>query len=1495
MFCSAALAVSLWTQIEESRFLKYFLFTGVTAAVFGAGLYTEHRWKVPVTSRSLLVVATLLVPLNFLALAAFSNAPTLSDVWMLAGEAVAALVFSALTFLAGRAFCRPWAWSWAVGVMGPSLAMLAVRRWAEVANAWALWTLALIPLAVYFASSLQILRVASRWRHLGKLKTEIVLVSVGVIAFALGLTLALLAHRSAVHSAGGWPAVSWAIALGAGPLVACGLMLRERLGDRRARRGWVLTLLVTSVAVLAMGLQALGIVLAWPHTMYAAASAIIGAASLTVLARAYRLVPALWPTGPGWALGYLTGVQCAIGSLSLGSVPAREYAAALLSGSSGIALIPLVGVFGAIAAGLLWRRHAAASVYGAFAGACALLGLAIVMAHGYRVEGDPLGVTWVLAFYGVVSFVAAYRLRAVAFWPNVLQIAGTILAIGALYQTVGYWLPSAWRPERPFEFALLLGASVLLLADEFVAGRSSGQSSAGSSMPPTTAPKESALLTASAAATSIAAAILLFHGFERLDLGWYESIYLGWAAILWLEQGIFLRRPRLIYLAVSVGTLTAMTGTVSFLAQSSWVSAGLRFYEPWALQAAAMAGLLPSLGVALARWSTRQGRSNETRAFWDLRRGVLDHLITGAFVMVFGVVAFLGIFGLFDGMGAASAATAFGAGAWGVWLLLLVVLGVQSLSHRTRGRAMAIFMTLWFVCFLIGGQFPTRRVEATVWALSGFFLAVTIVVALRFQILRALPPRWHAIAVLEGPRAARLARNLYVTLTFVPVALYGLVLLAAATPLQTVPIFVVIIALIAQAILVARPSGVVLAGLLLHLGATVLWLAWRPASSGGAPAAYFDGFGLQSAVWAVTGIVFVLGSLSIQRPETRRRFAAPSIFYAAVTLLTAWWLVGVLFGTAYTDIFTRDGRLPALGILWVAVLATLALVSLRSLSFHRSRDGAGVYLAGLAVFLVAAAQAGLSGWRLQLALVAAGSLYPALWDTGWNHLPGFRRLLCGDERGVDTSAIAERLRLERSVARVTFVLWLIVIAMAFYLFGVLTPERIEASWGTVLALRLGVALLTGVLVYPMRGVFRRYMRSEAHAVPFLFAATTGVLLAWAPLRPGTDILAIVNHLAAAMVALAVFGWGCRYVGTKARGGLRLAARESAVLCSLLFSGGLLALVILEMRHGIVFGSDGLLPAVGVGVLVAGGVGVLLAGRTALLSSARATDTVRIAHVYLAECLAALLCAQVRVTMPWFFQGFFQKIWPYAVVLVAALLGALSEWARRRGRAPIDLPLFRTAVALPIVAIAGWWFLPSEANYALVLFASAAVYGGLSVLRGSFVLSTAAVLAANGGLWYLFAQRDGLGFAEHPQLWLIPLALSVLVATFIQRRRMEPAQLAVARYTALVCIYLSSAADIVIQGLASSAWLPLLLATWSTLGVLVGLALRLRSFLVTGSCFLLVSLVALIAHAATARGWTWLWYVAGMALGIVIMVLFALFEKKRTQIRELLRRFQGWSG
>ena len=65
---SIGLVRSLWATLSE--WIPYFpvaVFLAATAAMHGAGLYTLRRWRLKSTSRGLLLVSTLLVPLNVLA------------------------------------------------------------------------------------------------------------------------------------------------------------------------------------------------------------------------------------------------------------------------------------------------------------------------------------------------------------------------------------------------------------------------------------------------------------------------------------------------------------------------------------------------------------------------------------------------------------------------------------------------------------------------------------------------------------------------------------------------------------------------------------------------------------------------------------------------------------------------------------------------------------------------------------------------------------------------------------------------------------------------------------------------------------------------------------------------------------------------------------------------------------------------------------------------------------------------------------------------------------------------------------------------------------------------------------------------------------------------------------------------------------------------------------------------------------------------------------
>jgi hypothetical protein len=308
-----------------------------------------------------------------------------------------------------------------------------------------------------------------------------------------------------------------------------------------------------------------------------------------------------------------------------------------------------------------------------------------------------------------------------------------------------------------------------------------------------------------------------------------------------------------------------------------------------------------------------------------------------------------------------------------------------------------------------------------------------------------------------------------------------------------------------------------------------------------------------------------------------------------------------------------------------------------------------------------------------------------------------------------------------------------------------------------------------------------------------------------------------------------------------------------------------------------------------GLALAALAAALLPGRDPLGLSERG----RTAYVYAAEALAALLFLHIGVTMPWLFRGWFIRFWPLVAMLIAFLGVGFGELFQRRRQRVLAEPLHTTGALLPLLPALVFWFVPSQIHYSLLLLSIGALYAVLAVLRQSFWFGVLAAIFANGGLWYFLSQQDGLGLLEHPQLWLIPPALAMLIAGYINRERLTEQQQVALRYAAAIVIYASSTADIFIQGVAEAPWLPAVLAGLSLVGVLMGILLRVRAFLYLGTAFLLVAILTVIWHAAVEREHTWLWWVAGIVAGVLIIALFGVFEKRRDDVQRLIERLKQW--
>ncbi len=444
-----------------------------------------------------------------------------------------------------------------------------------------------------------------------------------------------------------------------------------------------------------------------------------------------------------------------------------------------------------------------------------------------------------------------------------------------------------------------------------------------------------------------------------------------------------------------------------------------------------------------------------------------------------------------------------------------------------------------------------------------------------------------------------------------------------------------------------------------------------------------------------------------------------------------------------------------------------------------------------------------------------------------------------------------------------------------------------------------------VMAWQYAGIRRRTWQYAAFALGLVFTSSIG--LANLDAAPGTPSAALpwlhrsaIIMLSATMLTM-LAAFGLRLVFSRQNDWLRAGRRASPITGCL----ALLALGATLVQELWAFRLQGDVPMAGWAVVIvaaalAGLVVVcLLFALFARWDPLRLSDRGRTAYVYAAEALAAVVGLHLWLAEPWLFElGIFERWWMLWVMGGAFAGAGLAELFRRRRLPVLAEPLARTALALPLVPAVGCWFVEPAAGLLgvtghtpLVWFVIALFYGMMAAVRRSLWMSAAALLSGNMGLWVFWQRRD-LDFVDHPQLWLIPPAVAVLVAELLDRRRLNENQRTAVRYVTLGVIYLSSMTESW-RGLAAAPWLPLVTILLAVAGVVLGILLRIRAFLYLGFACLVVIISRLIYFAAIQQGHMWVLWSCCMLLGAAILALFALFEKRRNDIQAALERLKRW--
>ncbi|MFT7630637.1 MAG: hypothetical protein ACI87E_001644, partial [Mariniblastus sp.] len=284
---------------------------------------------------------------------------------------------------------------------------------------------------------------------------------------------------------------------------------------------------------------------------------------------------------------------------------------------------------------------------------------------------------------------------------------------------------------------------------------------------------------------------------------------------------------------------------------------------------------------------------------------------------------------------------------------------------------------------------------------------------------------------------------------------------------------------------------------------------------------------------------------------------------------------------------------------------------------------------------------------------------------------------------------------------------------------------------------------------------------------------------------------------------------------------------------------------------------------------------------------------RTAYVYAAEFVALALVAHLYFSMPFLFKFGIQAYWPYIVMALSFGGVGIASILEKRKLTVLGQPLFNTAVVLPLLVAFGVFAIDdSKAEPELVMMTVGLAYLMVSYLHRSTLSGVAAIVFGNLALWLVFNKVD-FSFVNHPQWWLIPPAISTLIAGHLCQKSLTARQLSTLRYFCVIVIYVSSTMEVFISGIGDNLWPPVILAILSVLGIMAGMMLRIKSFLYLGSLFLLMAMITMVAHAHQTLNHVWPWWAFGIGLGVAILVMFGLFEKKKNEMKAIADQLKQW--
>lgn len=218
----------------------------------------------------------------------------------------------------------------------------------------------------------------------------------------------------------------------------------------------------------------------------------------------------------------------------------------------------------------------------------------------------------------------------------------------------------------------------------------------------------------------------------------------------------------------------------------------------------------------------------------------------------------------------------------------------------------------------------------------------------------------------------------------------------------------------------------------------------------------------------------------------------------------------------------------------------------------------------------------------------------------------------------------------------------------------------------------------------------------------------------------------------------------------------------------------------------------------------------------------------------------------------------------------------NVFARPFRRVSYTLPALTVFVGIGQFLFGAQTYWPGVKSLALLLAGGFYFWRGIEEKRTGFLLGSAATLNISlAMLW------NDLNWSD-PQLFLVPVGITVLAIVELLREQIPQRIHNPLRYAAALSILVSPTFEIV-----GGSWVHLLtLMVTSVVIVIVAMGLRVRALMYTGTAFLIADLIAIVVRGSIDQP-SLLW-LAGIVIGAAVIGLAAYCERNREKMLQRLR-------